>query len=467
MAAAWAFSINLRKTIVAKNSSAAVDTRALSEVERLRNISESEMSNSLSFFLMGSTSLFDTQKKEKQALAESLASFENKFSVGQVPEILKRIQTLTQQEQEFFDQGMQFRAKQTEPKIVGQFYRAKIAPIKSGINKALDEITAVHKAEMDRAQKKSEAAAHEAEALIPDAMILLTALLSALFAAMAFLVLRMHRQRASNINERNRLYQAAVKASLTRDGILSAVSQDLTDPLFAITEATTLLKTSLDATTFVNGVGLIDSAVALIDDRVKDILDETKAETENLTLRVEQIGLDAILDEAQLMLEPFAKQKDVRLEFYPVNPPVLAFIDRERVMRVLTNLIGNAIKFSPRQSKVIIKVRSDQQFVFISVKDNGPGIPDTQLHEIFNHYWQAPKTADQGAGINMAVVKSIVEAHSGAVTVESHMGHGSTFTISLPRRRPAGVLLRKSAPPAVRFKSTPPQEPKFIMDFSP
>jgi signal transduction histidine kinase len=88
-----------------------------------------------------------------------------------------------------------------------------------------------------------------------------------------------------------------------------------------------------------------------------------------------------------------------------------------------------------------VKARSDQQFVFISVKDSGPGIPERQLPELFDHFWQARKTAEQGSGIGLAIVKTIIEAHGGTVTVESHVGHGSTFTFSLPRRRPAGAHL--------------------------
>jgi two-component system sensor histidine kinase ResE len=153
------------------------------------------------------------------------------------------------------------------------------------------------------------------------------------------------------------------------------------------------------------------------------------------------------------MLQPLAKQKDIRLQFESSNPPVLAFMDKERVLRVLANLIGNAIKFSPKHSKVVVKVRSDQQFVNISVTDSGPGIPENKLGTIFSHFWQARKTAEQGAGIGLAVVKTIVEAHGGTVRANSHAGSGSTFTFSLPRRRPAGAQLKKPAP--IRYTTNP------------
>jgi len=201
----------------------------------------------------------------------------------------------------------------------------------------------------------------------------------------------------------------------------------------------------LAASEVAHGVELIKSSVAVTEGLIKDIYDQAKADMGAMTLRLDQLSIDVILDDARLMLLSLAKQRDIRLQFDSVNPPVLAFFDRERVMRILANLVGNAIKFSPKHSKVVVKVRSDQQFVYVSVVDNGPGIPEKQVSEIFDHFWQARATADQGAGIGLAIVKTIVEAHGGTVRVDSQVGQGSTFTFSLPRRRPVGAQLGRPA----------------------
>ena len=447
---AWIYSMNLRKTIQASNAVVNVDVRALIEVERIRNVVESQINNSLTFFLMGSSTLFDEQKKDKQTFTESLANFEKQYSLPQVPEIIKSIDSMQQQQQEIFDQAMEFRAKQTESKIVGQFYRSKVRPIHEQINKALDEIVLLHNAELERARARAQEAALGAEVQIPKGMTWFTVLTGILFLGMALLVMRMLGERSRQLGDRNRLFEEAKKAVQNREEVLAAISQDLKDPLSVIHHASENMKTSFDANKINENVELIKSSVAVIDDRIKDILDQTKADTGTMTLRLDQLAVDVILDDAKLMLQPLAKQRDIRLEFNSVNPPALAFMDRERVMRVLSNLVGNAIKFSPKNSKVIVKVRSDQQFVFISIKDSGPGIPEKQLSEIFDHFWQARKTADQGPGIGLAIVKTIVEAHGGKVHVESHMGHGSTFTFSLPRRRPVGAHLGRPAVSTVR-----------------
>jgi signal transduction histidine kinase len=83
--------------------------------------------------------------------------------------------------------------------------------------------------------------------------------------------------------------------------------------------------------------------------------------------------------------------------------------------------------------------------VNISIVDNGSGIPAKHLDGIFDSFWQAKKTADQGAGLGLAIVKSIVEAHGGTVEMQSNSGQGTTVTFSVPRRRPVGASLKKSA----------------------
>ncbi|MBC7465937.1 MAG: HAMP domain-containing histidine kinase, partial [Bdellovibrio sp.] len=339
-------------------------------------------------------------------------------------------------------QAMDFRAKQTESKIVGQFYRAKTTPIRNNMNKALDEIAQIHKAELEHNQVKTMDAASYAQTQIPISFTWFAGAVSFLFFCLSLVVIRVLSQRSRQLAERSRLYNEAQKAILSRDEVIAAVSYDFVEPLMTIAQAA--------RTQSEDSSELIQSAVGVIEDRVRDISDQTKADAGILSLRLEQLALDAILDEAKLMMQPLAKQKEIRLDFTPVNPPVLAFFDTERVLRVLTNLVGNAIKFSPKFSKVTIKVRSDQQYVYVSVKDGGSGISEKQLPILFDNFWQARKTADQGAGVGLAVVKTVVTAHGGVVTAESH-SNGSTFTFTLPRRRPVGFHQRAAAAPVVKI----------------
>lgn len=445
---AWVYALDMQNALNAEKPVSRADAKALVQVEKIRNAAESQLSNSLSFFLMGSTTLFDAQKKDKQEVLDLLSQFSKDHSLPQIPEHLKKIELAFQTQQEVFDQGMEFRAKQTESKIIGQFYRSKTVPVREQVNSALNEIVKLHQDEYEKNLAADESAALAAKTRIPDAMTWLTALLAILFLVMGILVIRMILQRTRQQAERQRLYGEAQKAVLTRDEALSAISQDLKEPLETIKLAAQGIYGAEMPELVSEGADIIKSAALKIEGLAEDIIDHSNSTSGELILRLEQLSVDSILQDAKVMLQPYAKKQDIKLEFNETNPPVLAFMDRSRVLRVLSNLVGNAIKFSPKNSKVVVKVRSDLQFAYISVKDSGPGLSEKNRAGIFDEFWQSTKTAELGSGIGLAIVKTVVEAHGGQVTVESQLGHGSTFTFSLPKRRPAGLTSGKVTVPA-------------------
>src|SRR5262249_8123461 len=106
--------------------------------------------------------------------------------------------------------------------------------------------------------------------------------------------------------------------------------------------------------------------------------------------------------------------------------------DRDRLFQVLTNLIDNAIKFTPEGGTVIVRSAACNNEVRFSVSDTGPGIPESDRDRIFEPYWQATATGHPGAGLGLAIAKQIVEQHGGKIWVESAVGRGSTFVFTIP-----------------------------------
>jgi signal transduction histidine kinase len=443
MMGAWNYSAKLRETAAINAAGMNLDPTPLIEVEKIRGLADAQMADARSFFLLGSTALMEKQKTEKQSLLESLIVFEKKYSLPGLVDIKARLEALVKAQEDIFTQAMDFREKKTESKIVGQFYHSKTVPIRAKMTEALDEIVRLHNAELDRLKANAKAAGIESEAMIPRGMKLFTQLLGGIFLGLALLMIQMLLKRPAQTAERNRLYSEATQAIIDRDEVISAVSYNLKESMQAITDAANKLSSPSGVDSIGEQAEVIKSSVAEIQGSIDDIRDQKNAELKGLSLRVDQLGIEEIFEQAELMLKPLAKQRDIRLQFEPVNPPVSAFADRDRVLRVLSNLIGNAIKFSPRHSRVLIKVRGDQQFVNISVTDGGPGIPEKQLNGIFDNFWQAKKTASEGAGVGLAVVKTLVEAQGGTVKVDTLGSNGSTFTFSLPRRRPVGVQMKK------------------------
>ena len=304
---AWISALTLKQSLSVNAAVMNVDVRALIEIEKMRNIVESEIANGRSFFLLGSTNLLNEEKKDKQNLKDSLASFERQFNLLQISEISKHILSIEQEHQEIFDEAMKFREKHTDAKIVGQFYQSKVGKIHSRINSSLDEMIQVQNSELEKARARAKEASVAAETQIPRSMTLLSILFTVLFAGMALLVLRVLRIRSHQTAERDRLYEEARKALLNRDEILSAVSRDLNEPLNSIAESAEKLQKQESSPEKHDELESIKTAIVTSNDLINNILDQAKSEMGSLTLRLEQLGIDSVLDEAHLMLFTFCE----------------------------------------------------------------------------------------------------------------------------------------------------------------
>jgi signal transduction histidine kinase len=145
--------------------------------------------------------------------------------------------------------------------------------------------------------------------------------------------------------------------------------------------------------------------------------------------------VSALLQRVAAEVRPWAMAKGVRIEVQ--NPPGLPPVpmDTERILQVLRNLIGNAIKFTPDGGTVTVLARQEEKKVFVTVRDTGIGISKENLTDIFEKYRQGdPQRSEyiKGTGLGLAIVKHIVAAHGGNVWAESDPGQGSSFTFYLP-----------------------------------
>ncbi len=445
LAVSWRASVDLRQTVAANAALMDVDAAAaVIELERLRSLAESTMTNSRAYFLLGSTSVFDKQKGDKQRLSDGMAKFVTENPLPEISEIAKAIETIQLQEKDYFDQGIDFRENLTESKIVAQFYQSKTSPLLSQLNEQFDKIAKLQNAGLEQARAHARQAGIDAQAQIPKNMLWFMSAVSAIFICSTILVIWLLVSHRSQQRVRDRLYANAQKSALDRDEVIAAVAHDMKEPLADLEVIAKELAPE--------PAELVQSVIGEINSAISDIVDQKRADMGAFTLRLEQLPVAGVLQEAQAMLQPLAKKRDVTLQFDAVNPSILAYVDRERVMRVLSNLVGNAIKFSPKNGRVQVKLKSDAQFANISVIDSGSGISESRFASIFDNFWQAKKTSDQGAGVGLAIVKTIITAHGGTVRVEKNLlGGGSVFTFSLPRRLPVGVTLKKPTSSSARL----------------
>ena len=167
---------------------------------------------------------------------------------------------------------------------------------------------------------------------------------------------------------------------------------------------------------------------------INDVLDLSKIEAGQVTLSIANYSLEDVLQGVFVALESLARDKEVALQLdVPVSLP-MARGDERRMKQVLLNLVGNAIKFTERGS-ILVAAATRDEFFDISVRDTGPGIARDEQERIFEEFHQADNSATKGksgTGLGLAIAKHIVELHGGRIWVESELGQGSTFFVSIP-----------------------------------
>lgn len=226
------------------------------------------------------------------------------------------------------------------------------------------------------------------------------------------------------------------QAVRARDDLVAVVSHDLKSPLGVIRSQAELLQALLqrglvEPRHISNGVERIQRAVDGMNRLIHDLLDQAALEDSRLTLHRQPEQLAQLVKEALRFLRPLADGKQVRIADDLAQTPA-SFIDRERFFQVLSNVIGNAIKFSPEGGTVTVTVSAEGAHAEVSVKDEGPGIAAANLAHIFDRYWQAAETARKGSGLGLFIAKGIVEAHGGRIWAESELGCGARIRCTLP-----------------------------------
>ena len=242
-----------------------------------------------------------------------------------------------------------------------------------------------------------------------------------------------------DISERKKLENERNHAIQVKEDILGMVTHDLKNPLLAISLNSELLSTFLlhkehlaDTQALAKR---IHNSTAQALRLVQDLLTDRKIELGTFSLDADLVDLKSLVNGAIDVMEPIAKRKSLRFEKQIPQENVQVYCDRNRILQVLSNLLGNAIKFTPPGGTVSLQVQKKaEEFLFL-VSDTGPGIPSEHIPHLFERYWQEPKTAHEGTGLGLTIVKGIVEAHNGKVWVESTVGIGSGFYFTIPLLR--------------------------------
>lgn len=240
-------------------------------------------------------------------------------------------------------------------------------------------------------------------------------------------------ERSGALAELTHKLEEAERAIAIRDQLLSIVAHDLRNPLNAISVGTDLL--SMPSSGLNDGprkvVGRIRHAVDRMDRLLRDLLDAATIERGKLEIAPEPIALERLLDELETALAPEAANRSVALDLR--SPPGVVTADRDRILQVLEILVGQALKFAPKDGRVKLRVEPRDDRIRFVVSDTGPAIPEEELSGIFDRVGSAAGPSRRpGIGLGLSLAKGIVETHRGTIWAESGSDQGATFTFELP-----------------------------------
>ncbi|MEB2857358.1 ATP-binding protein [Pseudomonas atacamensis] len=229
--------------------------------------------------------------------------------------------------------------------------------------------------------------------------------------------------------------QAAVQA---RDDLVAVVSHDLRNPMTVISMLCGMMQKAFSSEgahtsrRISTAIDTMQQATARMNTLLEDLLDTSKIDAGRYSITPQALEVGHIFEEAQALLSPLAHDKDISISFQ-ADPDLRIHADPERLFQVLSNLVGNAIKFTPRMGTVGVHAKSVGDEIVFIVRDSGEGIPKEHLPHVFDRYWTIKEGNPTGTGLGLYITQGIVEAHGGQIVAESEPGQGSEFRFTVPR----------------------------------
>jgi signal transduction histidine kinase len=220
-------------------------------------------------------------------------------------------------------------------------------------------------------------------------------------------------------------------AKQSREQVLAIVAHDLRNPLTTIKMTSGVLR-RIDTLGDLaqKRLEVIDRAASRMDDLIRDLLDAERIEHTRLSVEVRPENIQLLAREALDLAGPMANERGVLLDVRLPADEVVVGCDRGRLLQLLGNLLGNAIRFTPAGGRVTLRVEPGEHAVSFAVDDTGAGIKPEHLGHVFERHWN---TDSSGVGLGLYIARSIVRGHGGTIGVRSDLGRGTSFFFDIPR----------------------------------
>jgi len=226
------------------------------------------------------------------------------------------------------------------------------------------------------------------------------------------------------------------EAVSSREEVLAVVSHDLRSPLTVINMSAEMLLRKVAQNhelKWVNDTALkIEAASNRMNRMISDLLDVSAIESGKIQINLEPFEVHELLNEIKTQFSPIIKERRINFEIEQPQGDVVVLGDADRIHQVFSNLIGNAVKFTPQDGHITVRSKFFTGRIQFTVSDTGPGISEDNQKYLFDRYWQVEGTKAKGAGLGLYISKGIIDAHDGKLEVKSTLGKGTTFYFDIP-----------------------------------
>lgn len=233
----------------------------------------------------------------------------------------------------------------------------------------------------------------------------------------------------------------AEEANKSKDSFIANISHELRTPVNVISSTAQLIKKNINSNKDINIESIYDN-ITMIEQNshrltrlINNIIDVTKSDIGEKSLILQNIEIVGLIENSVLSVVPFAEAKNINIIFDTEYEELIMAVDIDKIDRVILNLLSNAIKFSHNGGDVLVNLMCEKDNLIIEVTDFGIGISDENIEIIFEKFMQIDNgltRLNEGSGIGLSLVKSFIKMHKGSINVDSKLGKGTTFKISIP-----------------------------------
>lgn len=395
----------------------------ITAAERLRWSAEQIVSTGRGFLISSDTAFLDRLTDAQVRFDEGIRVLTRGATDARTPRFVKTVAA----------DAMEFRRRQdalvgslpiTDIRFVANRFEAELVPLQQKLSQSLADLidykeTSIHSV--------YEQVRGERARLRQWLNVLLSGLVVASLTIAGYIVTLLGR----SLRKEQAALDSARRALAARDEILGVVAHDLRNPLSSIAMRAELMRETASSGPIRKHADSIYSVTQSMEHLIRSMLDVTTIESGHFTVNPAPCDVDDLLNETAERFDGIVAQKHVTLDRSSL-PDAKVRADRERVLQVLGNLVGNAVKFTPGGGRVEVAAARTSSHVCFSVSDTGPGISPEHLPHVFDRFWKHETGGKKGTGLGLFIAKGIVEAHGGQIWVESAPDHGATFRFTLP-----------------------------------